>query len=228
MRKPLYPAFLLIVVMAVTACAQNRPPLNEAEALVERSRVTVEEFKERLKPPGQTLRANLKTARGVLIFPDVFKAAVGIGGQGGKGVLLARNEAGEWSYPAFYNMGGGSIGLQLGASSARFIFVLRSEEAVKSVINNQFQVGGDAQWTLGNLGSGYVAATTTNVGADVVGFMIAEGVFAGAAIQSGAIVRRNDLNQAYYTPDATPQGIVIDRAFWNVQADPLRKALVVE
>jgi lipid-binding SYLF domain-containing protein len=219
---------LLLVIVTLAGCAQSVPPQSEAETLVEQSRLTIESLKDRARSPGQTFRANLADARGVLIFPNVFKAAVGIGGQGGSGVLLARNADGEWSYPAFYNMGGGSAGFQLGAVSAQMVFILRSDAAVKSVLDNQFQLGGDAQWTIGNIGAGYTAATTTNIGADVVGFAIADGVFAGFSLQGGGIARRADLNAAFYGKGATPRAIVIDRKFWNVQADPLRKSLVVD
>lgn len=224
-------SFLLLVFAAalVTAsCTTSLPPHTEAEAIVERAGTTIDILKRREAEPGPNFRANLKTAQGILIFPDVFKAAVGIGGQGGSGVLLVRDARGRWSYPAFYTLGGGSVGFQLGATSAQLVFILRSESAVRAVIRDQFSLGGNVQWTAGSLGADYTAATTTSVGADIVGFAIAEGLFAGFSLQAGSVGRRNDLNAAYYARKITPNEVVLEDRVFNLHADPLRQALASE
>lgn len=218
----------LLVVVAVVGCAQRTSPQTEAEVIVDRARSTIETFKQRTASPGESFRRHMKTARGVLIFPDVFKAAVGIGGKGGTGVLLVRDAAGNWSYPAFYSLGGGSVGIQLGASSSQFVFFLNSERAVRSTVMGEFQIGGDAQWTFGSFGAGYVVGTTTNLGADIVGYAISDGIFAGFALQTGSIGRRIDLNEAYYRRGAAPEGILFTADYFNVHADPLRQALAAE
>lgn len=226
MRKTLSQlAAMLVVVVGLVACAQTTSPQTEAEVIVDRARGTIESFRQRTTSPGESFRNSMKTARGVLIFPDVFKAAVGIGGQGGNGVLLIRDRSGNWSYPAFYSLGGGSAGIQLGASSAQFVFFLNSERAVKSTVMGEFQIGGDAQWTFGSFGAGYIVGTTTNLGADVVGYAITDGIFAGFSLQAGSIGRRIDLNEAYYRRGAAPEGILYTTDYFNVHADPLRQTL---
>jgi lipid-binding SYLF domain-containing protein len=219
---------VVLLVAAVAGCASQTKPQTEAEAIVDKARATLETFKDRIQPPGGDFRAQLKSAKGVLIFPDVFKVAVGIGGQGGTGVLLVRDRSGNWSYPAFYSLGGGSAGIQLGASSTQLVFILKSERAVKSVVLGEFQIGGDVQWTAGSHGAGYTVATTTNLGADVIGFAIAEGLFAGFSLQAGSIGRRIDLNEAYYRKGAAPEGILYTADYFNVHADPLRRSLAAE
>jgi lipid-binding SYLF domain-containing protein len=59
----------------------------------------------------------MKNAKGVMIFPDIIKAALFIGGEGGSGVLMAKQPNGAWSYPAFYTMGSVSFGFQAGGQS---------------------------------------------------------------------------------------------------------------
>lgn len=220
--------FLLVATLAMAGCTTSVPPHTEAEAIVERAGTTIDILKRREAEPGPNFRANLKTAQGILIFPDAFKAAVGVGGQGGSGILLVRDARGRWSYPAFYTLGGGSVGFQLGATSAQLVFILRSESAVRAVIRDQFALGGNVQWTAGSLGAGYSAATTTSVGADIVGFAIAEGLFAGFSLQAGSVGRRNDLNTAYYARTVTPSEIVLENRVFNLHADPLRQALASE
>ena len=220
---------LLLVVFAVglSACTKNMPLKTEAEALVDQARWTVEMFKERNEEPDRAFRAALKDAHDIVVFPGAVKGAFIVGAEGGNGVLVARDQTGAWGYPAFYTMGAGSFGLQVGAQSSEIVLVLRTQKAVQAVINHQGKLGGDIQMTMGQVGAGISGATTTNVGADIVGFAHGAGVYAGASLEGAVLARRNDLNQAYYGKGATPQTIVRDQRFANLQADPLRLSLAV-
>ena len=57
----------------------------------------------------------MTTAKGVLIIPELVQGGFFLGAAGGRGALMARNGARNWSPPAFYGMGSGSLGLQIGA-----------------------------------------------------------------------------------------------------------------
>lgn len=58
--------------------------------------------------------------------PDYAKGAFGLGGDGGAGVLLARRDRG-WRPPAFFNVGGISIGAQAGFEAGDLVMVLTSD-----------------------------------------------------------------------------------------------------
>lgn len=47
-----------------------------------------------------SLRAGLNQAKGVLIYPQVLKAGLFLGGSGGTGVLVVRGTNNDWSQPA--------------------------------------------------------------------------------------------------------------------------------
>jgi lipid-binding SYLF domain-containing protein len=229
MTKPSGLAFLLVALLMVSACTTGQPLRNEAESLVSKSYWTVENFKTNTIQPPQVFNDALKDAHGIVVFPAAFKGAFIFGAEGGNGVLLSRTDAGEWGYPAFYTMGSGSFGLQVGAQASEVILVLRSPEAVRAVINNQGKLGGDIQFTVGMMGAGLQGATTTNLGADIVGFARGEGFFAGFSLEGAVLAARNDLNQAYYgEPGATATSIAVENRFMNAQADPLRESLGVE
>ena len=49
---------------------------------------------------------------------------------------------------------------------------------------------------------------TPNIGADLVAFAHAQGAYAGVSLKGGVIEPRQEWNQAYYGPGATPDGIV--------------------
>jgi len=227
MAKAFTWVFLGFVALGLSACAKNIPLKSEAEALVDQARWTVEMFKERNDEPDQAFRAALKDASGIVIFPGAVKGAFIVGAEGGNGVLVARDDTGVWGYPAFYTLGAGSFGLQVGAQSSEIVLVLRTQKALQAIINNQGKLGGNIQMTMGQVGAGIGAATTTNVGADIVGFAHGAGVYAGASLEGAVLARRNDLNQAYYGKGATPQTIVFDQRFANPQADPLRLSLAI-
>src|SRR5262249_26055645 len=55
----------------------------------------------------------LDRAEAIAVFPGVVKAAFIVGGRGGQGVI-SRRVKGGWSAPAFFNLSGGSFGLQVG------------------------------------------------------------------------------------------------------------------
>ena len=54
-------------------------------------------------------RKVMNNARGVMIVPELVQGGFIIGAAGGRGVLMSRTGHSDWSYPAFYGMGSGSI-----------------------------------------------------------------------------------------------------------------------
>ena len=68
------------------------------------------------------------------------------GGAGGNGTLLVRDNPGTWSYPAFYTVASGSVGLQAGAEVAEVILMIRSQRGADAMLSNSFKVGTDAAW----------------------------------------------------------------------------------
>jgi SH3 domain-containing YSC84-like protein 1 len=216
---------LLTASAALPGCVQTAPKDIEAQSLVDRSKATLALFKARTEKANQLFRAQLEEAQGVLIFPQVVKGAFLFGAEGGDGVLVARNPDGTWGYPAFYTLGGGSFGLQIGGQASEMILVLRSRGAVQAVVNNQGKFGGDLQLTVGTVGAGLEASTTTNFGADIVGFSRAAGIYGGASLEGAGIIRNVAMNQAYYGRGATSAGIVLENRYSNPGAAALREEL---
>src|SRR5689334_1947644 len=99
----------LVGILLVTFIA-GRPGMaaasekSEAQSLVDKSKGAISDLMN--DENFSLLHAYLKNAKAVLIFPQVLKAGFFLGGSGGSGVLLVRNEAsGTWSDPAFYTLG---------------------------------------------------------------------------------------------------------------------------
>jgi hypothetical protein len=98
----------------------------DAEQMVTRAKLVVDGFAADKKM--ESLHENVKKARAMLIVPEALRAAFIIGGQGGSGVLVARDvKSGRWMGPTFHSMGGASFGFQAGADSAQVIALAMTE-----------------------------------------------------------------------------------------------------
>ena len=89
------------------------------------------------------------------------------------------------------------------------VLVFKTREALRSVIKHQGKVGADIGATMVFYGIGAEAATTSNLGADIIGFAVSNvGAYIGGSIEGAVLVTRRDLNEAVYGTGATPEGII--------------------
>src|ERR1043166_2405308 len=84
----------------------------------------------------------LDKAEAVAVFPGVLKGGFIVGGRGGSGVI-SRRVANGWSAPAFFDLGGGSVGLQIGVASTDYILLFMNDHAVESLLSDKFEIGGE-------------------------------------------------------------------------------------
>jgi len=197
--------------------------LSKQQEIVDKATATIRQMK--ADPEFPQMPTMLSRARAVIIFPDVIKAGLIIGGEGGSGVLLVKDEKGEWSYPAFFTMGSGSLGLQIGVASQEIVLVIMNEDALQSVIANQVKLGGDIGVAAGNYGKGSEASTTTNFDADIYSYAKSSGGYVGMSVEGAVINRRDDWNYDYYGPGASARPITMAKKYRNTGADDLRKAV---
>ncbi|ROR01863.1 lipid-binding SYLF domain-containing protein [Desulfosoma caldarium] len=198
--------------------------MSAPEALVERARVTLDRMTS--DPNFSWLKNYLKYARGVLIIPQFLKGGFIIGGSGGSGVFLARDpQSGRWSEPVFYTLGGGSVGLQIGASAAEVILMVRTERGVKAFYSSTFKLGGDAAVAVGPVGMSMEGSTPHNLSADILSFSRAKGLYAGLSLEGAVIKVRNDWNQLYYGKAVGPADIIIRRAASHPRSAALQQRL---
>lgn len=166
------------------------------------------------------LREELPKAKGIFIVPQYLRAGFIFGGSGGSGVYLARDkDTGEWSYPAFYTMGGASVGLQAGADSAETVILARTERGAEMFLRTKFTLGPDVTVTAGPVGAGAKA----NIIADLVSIARTKGVYGGLSVEGLVIQPRASLNTAYYgQPELSAADVLIKRKVENDHADALR------
>lgn len=165
-------------------------------------------------------------AKGVLIIPELVQGGFIIGAAGGRGVLMGKTASGGgWSYPAFYGMGSGSIGLQVGGKVSEIVFIIRNEKGLQAILDHKFKFGAEAGVTMVAVGIGLEGASTAAGGADIVAFANSQGLFAGASIEGSYLDADNDWNALYYGAGATAKTVVVERRYTNPGAEPLRQYL---
>ena len=143
----------------------------------------------------------LDTAEAIAVFPGVIKAAFLVGGRGGQGVI-SRRVKGGWSAPAFFNLGGGSFGPQIGAEKTDYILLIMNESGLNGLLKDKFELGGEAGIAAGPVGREAAASTNPRLDAGILSYSRSKGVFIGAALKGAVISPDNDLNEAIYNKKA--------------------------
>lgn len=200
---------LLFSLTTLSACHTADDFGNQTERLINHSRVTFQSMVSDAQYPG--LMDLTSRAKAVIIIPSMFRGAFIFGGRGGNAVMLVRDENNQWSYPAFYTLGGISFGLQAGANTSEMVITVMSERGVNAILSRQATLGGDAGLAVGELGSGVNAATGIGYKADMYAFARSEGLYAGVSLEGSVISPRHTWNKAFYGPDTSPQSILLDK-----------------
>ena len=199
-----------VVGVSVPAMAQQ-----DQNQLVTSAQSTFSDFQ---RDPDMTwFRANVGKARAVLIAPEIVKAGWIFGGSGGRAVLYARDSAGKWSGPAFYNIGAASVGFQAGLSVSQTITLVMTEKGLNSLLANSVKLGGDASIAAGPVGAGANSDITT----DFVAFSRSKGLYGGLNLEGSVISPANDWNNAYYGKNVLPPDILVRSDTRNPQGEQL-------
>lgn len=217
--------FIGALIGALAGLGGQARAQGEQQALVDRATLAVQD----LVMPNE--RADdvislLRRARAVFVCPRLFRAGFIFGGQGGDCVLVARDGGGSWSSPAFYTMGAGSVGFQIGVQDAQVMMIVLTERGLNAILDSQFKLGADASIAVATVGAGVQGATTTAIGADIVTFTRNRGLYAGLSLEGSVLSYRHQENRNYYGREIGARGIVISMEVHNPGADPLRAVLM--
>jgi lipid-binding SYLF domain-containing protein len=194
---------LFAPVWAADAPKKALTPAEEAEQHVALAEKTFENFW--LDPGQDTFRRRLSSAQGVLIIPISARIGFIFAGQGGRGVLVVRDQSGKWGGPAFYTLSYASVGLQAGVQVSEVIFLVMSQSAVNSLLSSAVRGGVDAALAGGPVGTG----SQTSFQGDFLGFYRSKVAYAGLNL-NGAVLSSNDSwNTGFYGKPTTTVDILV-------------------
>lgn len=124
-------------------------------------------------------------AVGILVFPSIVKAGIGVSGQYGEGVLFRGGKP-----VAYYSTAGAAIGLQLGAQAYGYAMFFLSEETLAYLDKSQgFEVGVGPSVVLAD--DAFAKSTTTSTVKDNIYAFIFDnkGAMASVGLQGTKITR---------------------------------------
>jgi lipid-binding SYLF domain-containing protein len=185
------------MVTVTSALAQSKNAKKTAEATREAQKAA-QVFIKIMNVPDQAVpQSLLDKAEAVAVFPGVLKAGFIVGGRAGDGVI-SRRVSGGWSAPAFFKLGGGSVGLQIGASSTDLVMLFMNTEALQGLLQDKFEIGGEGSVAAGPVGRSASASTDAQLKAQILSYSRSKGLFAGLELKGVVINPDNDDNVAIY------------------------------
>jgi lipid-binding SYLF domain-containing protein len=192
----------LSILLVVLAClqanvsdswAQYRSP--EVDTM-EKSTAVLRDF---VTMPNQNIpQSMLHKAHGLVIVPGMLKLGLGVSGRHGRGVVVVRDENGQWRPPTFLTISGGGLGLQVGVQSIDVVLVFNTRNSVDNLLRGKLTIGGDVSAAVGPVGRAASAATDARLQAEVYSYSRARGLFAGVEVNGMVIQLDAARTQSFY------------------------------
>lgn len=122
-------------------------------------------------------------AKAVLVFPDILKAGLIVGGQSGNGALLKNGKA-----LGFYNISAASFGLQAGAQTFSYALFFMNDKALKYLDKSDgWSIGTGPTVVVADEGMA-ASLTSTTLSQDVYAFPFGQkGLMAGIGLEGSKI-----------------------------------------
>jgi SH3 domain-containing YSC84-like protein 1 len=199
-----YMVGLLMCAMIVTA---GNAVANSAEDVAKQGKKLTDAtavYNELIATPDRGVpKELLENCKCVAVLPGVLKAAIGYGARHGSGVMTCRTANG-WSAPAFVNISGGSVGLQLGAESTDLVLFFMNDRGARSLVNgSRITLGGKASVAAGPFGRSGEAATNLELKSEIYSYARSKGLFAGLSLEGARLAPNKEDITGYYGQGVT-------------------------
>ena len=168
-------------------------------------------LEEILKVPDDIPRDLLAKSRCVIVLPSVTKAAFGVGGEYGRGVLTCRSGHdfnGAWGAPVMMALEGGSFGFQIGGSATDFVILVMNNRGADSILHSKVKLGADASVAAGPKGREAEADTDVAMRAEMLSYSRSRGIFAGISLEGTTLRPDNEADKRLYGKDVSATEII--------------------
>lgn len=177
----------------------------------ERARKATVAFQEIMGAPDQAVPQELlDRCECVAVFPSVKKAGFVVGAQYGKGLISCRRNEGGWGSPAFFTIGGGSFGLQIGGQAVDLVLLIMNKSGIDGLLQDKFEIGAGASASAGPVGRNTHASTDILMKAQILSYSRSRGLFAGLELKGAVITQDKDANHDAYGQDISARDIIVD------------------
>jgi lipid-binding SYLF domain-containing protein len=159
---------LMLVLCLITGPTYAKKSGKKVNEATKRSQDAATVFNEIMGAADKSIPKELiDKAQAIAVFPGVLKAAFIFGGREGKGVI-SRRTADGWTTPAFFNLGGGSFGAQIGADKTDYVLLVMNEKGLNGLLSDKFAIGGEVGVAAGPVGREASAATDAQLKAEIL------------------------------------------------------------
>ncbi|MFO1451238.1 MAG: lipid-binding SYLF domain-containing protein [Opitutaceae bacterium] len=152
-------------------------------------------------------KAVLARARAIVVT-NQFKAGFILGVKDGYGILMVKKADGRWSVPAIIRAGEASLGLQIGGRAIETIYVFTDDRTPRMLFTQRLNVGVDAAAVAGPKVAETERTTGDVLKAPVLLYTKAKGLYAGATVKTGFLMRDDKANRVLYSTEYTIPEIV--------------------
>ena len=218
---------LLAAFGTIQLQGQDEDQKDEHGASTERDRVNQsgQVLKEILDMPDKGIPGDLLSrSKCVIVLPSVKKAAIGIGGTYGRGVMTCRTGAdyrGPWSAPVMMASSGGNVGFQFGGEATDFVILVLNDGGAKSLLNNKVKLGADASIAAGPVGRTSEASTNATMQAQMLSYSRSKGIFGGVSLSGASLRPDGGANEKLYGKKVSAEDIIAGKVQMPPEAQPL-------
>jgi lipid-binding SYLF domain-containing protein len=192
MKKVLLPLFFIFLFAAACFADEDR------EKVAGRVRESATVLDEIMAAPDKGIPEEVMgSAECVAIVPSLLKGGFVFGGEYGRGVATCRGPNG-WSAPAFFRVGGGSFGLQIGGQAVDLVMLIMNQRGMQALLSSHFQLGADASAAAGPVGRHAEGMTDWKMRAEVLTYSRARGLFAGVTLNGAWIKQDSGDTRSFY------------------------------
>jgi lipid-binding SYLF domain-containing protein len=198
----------LILCGALAAMLTSAPAaaVTREESAIQSAMIVLREVQS--MPDQQIPDQLLSRAEGIVVLPANVKAAFGLGGRGGSGVMLVRNADRSWSHPVFVSTGAISFGFQAGAQVADIVLVLTTRRSIEGITDGKLTLGADASAAAGPVGRTAMASTSLTFDSEVYAYSRTQGLFAGVSLEGTGIFINRKANRRFYDGESSATQIL--------------------
>jgi SH3 domain-containing YSC84-like protein 1 len=221
LRMAVVLSFFLIGALGIARADQTK---TDAEDRLQSATKSISEI---LNAPDKGIPDEvLKGAKCIAVVPSMIKGAFIFGGKHGRGVSTCLLPSGKWSAPDFFTISGGSWGAQIGVEDVQLVIMVMTDDGMRHLLNNKFQIGGTASAAAGPVGRDAAAGISWKADTDFLTYSRAHGLFAGIDLGGSWIEHDKDSTVALYGRDYDNTQILTGKV--PVPADPAAHEFLAE
>ncbi len=209
MKRKIFTVLTFLLVFAIST--QNSAGQASKAEERDRAQKAALAFQEVMSAPDQGIPQELlDRAYCIAVFPSVKKGGFIVGGQYGKGLISCRRAQGSWGSPAFFTIGGGSFGLQIGGQAVDLVLLVMNKSGVEGLLQDKFEIGAGAAVSAGPVGRNTSVSTDVLLKSQIISYSRSRGLFGGLELKGAMITQDKSANKDIYGQEISAREIIVD------------------